>query len=65
MTVLDALEEATQSLLMYARRFPAPWSIQELEACFVVGDANGQTLSYFYFEEEPGTAIDSKAADQG
>jgi len=60
MTVLDALEEATQSLLMYARRFPAPWSIEELEACFVVRDANGQALSYFYFEEEPGRPSTAK-----
>jgi hypothetical protein len=32
-------------------RFPAPWSIEELEACFVVKDAGGQKLSYFYFDE--------------
>jgi hypothetical protein len=25
-----------------------------LDACFVVKDANGQKLGYFYFEEEPG-----------
>ena len=60
MTVLDALEEATQSLIMYARRFPAPWFIEELEACFVVRDANGQALSYFYFEEEPGRRSTAK-----
>ena len=36
------------------RRFPAPRSVEELEACFVVKDANGQKLGYFYFEEEPG-----------
>jgi hypothetical protein len=36
------------------RRFPPPWSIEELEACFVVLDASGQKLGYFYFEEEPG-----------
>jgi hypothetical protein len=34
MNVLDALAEATQSLLMHARRFPAPWSVEELEASF-------------------------------
>jgi hypothetical protein len=54
MNVLDALAEATQSLLMHAHRFPAPWLVEELEASFVVRDANGQALSYVYFEEEPG-----------
>ena len=37
-----------------ARRFPPPWSVEELDACFVVRDANGQALSYVYFEDEPG-----------
>ena len=40
---------------MAARRFPPPWSIEELNnACFVVRDANGQQLAYVYFEDEPG-----------
>jgi hypothetical protein len=31
------------------------WSIEELnDACFIVSDASGQKLGYFYFEEEPG-----------
>jgi hypothetical protein len=30
-----------------ARRFPPPWSIEELnDACFVVKDSNGQQLAY-------------------
>jgi hypothetical protein len=38
-----------------ARRFPPPWSIDEYnDACFIVKDADGQALGYFYFEEEPG-----------
>ena len=36
------------------RRFPPPWSIEELEACFVVKDTSGQKLAYVYFEDEPG-----------
>jgi len=37
------------------RRFPPPWSIEELNrACFVVKDADGQALAYVYFEEQPG-----------
>jgi hypothetical protein len=38
-----------------SRRFPPPWSIEELDACFVVKDASGQKLGYFYFEDEPGS----------
>jgi hypothetical protein len=39
---------------MNARHFPPPWTIEELDACFVVSDANGQKLTYVYFEVEPG-----------
>jgi hypothetical protein len=39
---------------MTARRFPPPWTIEELPACFVVSDSAGQKLAYVYFEEEPG-----------
>jgi hypothetical protein len=39
---------------MTDRRFAPPWSIDELEACFVVKDAAGQKFAYVYFEEEPG-----------
>ena len=37
------------------RRFPPPWTIEENnDACFIVNDATGQALGYFYFEDEPG-----------
>ena len=37
------------------RRFPPPWSIEELnDACFVVRGHDGQQLAYVYFEDEPG-----------
>ena len=40
-----------------ARRFPPPWVIEEHnDACFIVRDATGQALGYFYFEDEPGSA---------
>jgi hypothetical protein len=39
---------------MTARRFPPPWSVDELEACFFVKDGAGQKLAYVYFEHEPG-----------
>jgi hypothetical protein len=35
------------------RRFPPPWSVDELEECFVVHDSNGQALGYFYFDDDP------------
>ena len=31
-----------------------PWTVDELEACFVVRDSAGQKLAYVYFENEPG-----------
>ena len=31
-----------------------PWSVEELEACFIVKDVAGQKLAFIYFEEEPG-----------
>jgi hypothetical protein len=42
-------------------RFPPPWSIDELEACFVVIDSAGQKLAYIYYEDEPGLALRSQA----
>jgi len=36
------------------RRFPPPWTVDELEACFVVKDISGLKLTYVYFEDEPG-----------
>jgi hypothetical protein len=41
-------------LRMPSRRFPPPWSVEELDACFIVKDSSGQKLGYFYYEEEPG-----------
>jgi HEPN domain-containing protein len=43
-----------------ARRFPPPWSIEELAECFVIRDANGQAIAYVYFEEEPGRRAAAK-----
>jgi hypothetical protein len=30
------------------RRFPPPWSVEELDAAFVVKDSGGQKLAYVY-----------------
>ncbi len=34
------------------RHFPPPWSVEDLDSCFVVKDLNGQALAYMYFEKE-------------
>jgi len=34
-------------------RFPPPWTVEEHAESFIVRDANGQALGYFYFEDEP------------
>jgi hypothetical protein len=39
---------------MPARRFSTPWSAEVTPNCFIVRDANGQALSYVYYENEPG-----------
>jgi hypothetical protein len=32
---------------------PRPWSVEQLETCFVVRDHAGQQFAYVYFEDEP------------
>jgi hypothetical protein len=39
---------------MTACGFPLPWSVEELNECFVVKDSTGQKLGYFYYEHDPG-----------
>jgi hypothetical protein len=39
---------------MPERRFKPPWEIDDNGACFIIRDANGQALSYVYYENEPG-----------
>ena len=38
---------------MTERRFPPPWSVEELDACFVVKDNSGHKMAFLYYEEEP------------
>jgi hypothetical protein len=42
------------------RRFPPPWSVEELDACFVVRDSARQKLAHVYFEDEPGRRAAAK-----
>jgi hypothetical protein len=46
---------------MPKRRFPPPWSVEETNACFIACDANGQTLTYDYFENETALAVTEAA----
>jgi hypothetical protein len=39
---------------MTTRRFPPPWTVEDIGAAFVVKDSAGQQLAYVYFEDEPG-----------
>ena len=39
---------------MPTRRFPPPWSVEDIGAAFVVKDSADQQLAYIYYEEEPG-----------
>jgi hypothetical protein len=39
---------------MAERRFPPPWSIEDIGVAFKVCDSTGQRLAYVYFEDEPG-----------
>jgi hypothetical protein len=36
------------------RRFPPPWIVDEMDACFIVKDHTGHSLAYVYFEDERG-----------
>jgi hypothetical protein len=47
------------------RRFPPPWSVDELEACFVVKDGAGQEPAYVYFEKDPGRRSAAKLLHKG
>jgi hypothetical protein len=39
--------------MLYPRRFPPPWKVEEQSESFAVVDGRGQPLAYFYFEDEP------------
>ena len=41
-------------------RFPPPWSVEELDACYVVREHDGQALACVYFEEEPRRFADQR-----
>jgi hypothetical protein len=50
--------------LLAMRRFPPPWTIEELDGGFKVLDANGQTLAYVYGHAESYDAAKSLTLDE-
>lgn len=42
------------------RNFPLPWRVEQRPACFIVKDADGQSLAFVYFEDEAGRRAETK-----
>jgi hypothetical protein len=42
------------------RRFPPPWTIEDIGAAFVVKDSGGQQPAYVYYEEQPGYSYEEQ-----
>jgi hypothetical protein len=36
------------------RRFPPPWTVEDISRPYIVRDANKFAVAYVYFENEPG-----------
>ena len=49
-----AVRREAEETMTPPRRFPAPWNIEDNNACFIIRDRGGQALAYVYYEEEPG-----------
>ena len=46
-------------------KLPVPWSVEDIDACFVVKDGSGQKLAYVYYEDEPGRRSAAKLLTKG
>jgi hypothetical protein len=44
-----ALDQSAARVM--ARRFPPPWSVEDIGAAFVAKDSAGQKLAYVYYED--------------
>ena len=61
--IRQAVGASVQVMLAHVpRRFPPPWSVEELDACFVVRD---QQTGVCLFREGDGSAIGCQVAQQG
>jgi hypothetical protein len=49
---------------MPPRRFPPPWTVEDIGTAFVVKDSTGQQLAYVYFEDEPGRRSAAKLLER-
>jgi endo-1,4-beta-D-glucanase Y len=51
---------AVYTQVVTPRRFPSPWSVEDIGAAYVVRDQNDQGLAYVYYEDEPGRRTAAK-----
>ena len=51
---MDETNYQTHLSQMTPRRFPPPWTVEDIGAAFVVKDNDGQKLACVYYEDEPG-----------
>jgi hypothetical protein len=49
----------------FVAKLPVPWSVEDIDACFVVKDGSGQKLAYVYYEDEPGRRSAAKLLTKG
>ena len=47
------------------RRFPAPWTAEQIPGGYKVVDATGQALAYVYAPRDEGTSRHRQGADDG
>jgi hypothetical protein len=50
---VDQSQTDPVAALNFTRRFPPPWTIDEQPESYIVRDATGLALAYFYFDDEP------------
>jgi hypothetical protein len=50
--IAESMSTDTDSVISPSH--PAPWSVEETAACFVVRDHNGQSVTCVYFDVDPG-----------